>query len=317
MFSDDADRRRLEAILHPRIEAAMLAEGLRTATEVAILSANYVSARLREHYPTLYASENGHVAHECILDLRPLKDTSGVSAEDVAKRLIDYGFHAPTLSFPVAGTLMIEPTESETKSEIDRLCDALIRIRVAAINAFLQESIAGISLVALFVVPAIVYPFFRLANAVAGERLIGYIIARDKTGVFSQPADFPGGQLPRPGDYAVLAKLRVDQARQGELFLRRKGDARRLLAQEIDALPAHERQLQLAADGWRSPQSSLLLLKVTNVIGAVAVVVVGLAVSVVTPARAVPPAASRCSIARRRLWTSTPDGWARSARMGW
>ncbi|MEY2802120.1 MAG: Glycine cleavage system P-protein [Pseudomonadota bacterium] len=104
-------------------------EGLRQATEVAILSANYISKRLAGHYPTLYASENGHVAHECILDLRPLKDTSGVTAEDVAKRLIDYGFHAPTLSFPVAGTLMVEPTESETLEELDRFIDAMIAIR--------------------------------------------------------------------------------------------------------------------------------------------------------------------------------------------
>jgi len=107
----------------------MGAEGLRQATEVAILSANYVSVRLKDHYPTLYASPNGHVAHECILDLRPLKDTSGVTAEDVAKRLIDYGFHAPTLSFPVAGTLMVEPTESETLDELDRFIDAMIAIR--------------------------------------------------------------------------------------------------------------------------------------------------------------------------------------------
>ncbi|MCY1164530.1 aminomethyl-transferring glycine dehydrogenase [Polaromonas sp.] len=104
-------------------------EGLQQATEVAILSANYISARLKDHYPTLYASENGHVAHECILDLRPLKETSGVTAEDVAKRLIDYGFHAPTLSFPVAGTLMVEPTESETLDELDRFIDAMIAIR--------------------------------------------------------------------------------------------------------------------------------------------------------------------------------------------
>lgn len=107
----------------------MGAEGLTQATEVAILSANYISARLRDHYPTLYASANGHVAHECILDLRPLKETSGVMAEDVAKRLIDYGFHAPTLSFPVPNTLMVEPTESETLEEIDRFVDAMIAIR--------------------------------------------------------------------------------------------------------------------------------------------------------------------------------------------
>jgi glycine dehydrogenase len=107
----------------------MGAQGLTQATEVAILSANYISARLKDHYPTLYASANGHVAHECILDLRPLKDSSGVTAEDVAKRLIDYGFHAPTLSFPVAGTLMVEPTESETLDELDRFIGAMIAIR--------------------------------------------------------------------------------------------------------------------------------------------------------------------------------------------
>jgi len=107
----------------------MGAEGLKQATEVAILSANYISARLKDHYPTLYASRNGHVAHECILDLRPLKEASGVTAEDVAKRLIDYGFHAPTLSFPVPGTLMVEPTESETLDELDRFIGAMIAIR--------------------------------------------------------------------------------------------------------------------------------------------------------------------------------------------
>ena len=107
----------------------MGAKGLQAATETAILSANYISARLKDHYPTLYASPNGHVAHECILDLRPLKDTSGVTAEDVAKRLIDYGFHAPTLSFPVPGTLMVEPTESEPLAELDRFIDAMIAIR--------------------------------------------------------------------------------------------------------------------------------------------------------------------------------------------
>ncbi|MDB5858612.1 MAG: hypothetical protein JWQ76_2301, partial [Ramlibacter sp.] len=107
----------------------MGAQGLKQATETAILSANYISARLRDHYPTLYASKNGHVAHECILDLRPLKESSGVTAEDVAKRLIDYGFHAPTLSFPVPGTLMVEPTESETLEEIDRFIAAMVAIR--------------------------------------------------------------------------------------------------------------------------------------------------------------------------------------------
>ena len=116
----------------------MGSQGLRDATEVAILSANYIAARLADHYPVLYSSghaqlKGGGVAHECILDLRPLKDATGkdrgISAEDVAKRLIDYGFHAPTLSFPVAGTLMVEPTESEPLAELDRFCDAMIAIR--------------------------------------------------------------------------------------------------------------------------------------------------------------------------------------------
>jgi glycine dehydrogenase len=107
----------------------MGAAGLRRATQVALLSANYVARRLAPHFPTLYAGRNGLVAHECILDLRPLKDASGISAEDVAKRLMDYGFHAPTLSFPVPGTLMIEPTESEPLAELDRFVEAMIQIR--------------------------------------------------------------------------------------------------------------------------------------------------------------------------------------------
>ena len=112
----------------------MGAEGLQAATETAILSANYIAARLAPHYAIGFNGQvpgvaGGGVAHECILDLRPLKDSSGVSAEDVAKRLIDYGFHAPTLSFPVAGTLMVEPTESEPLAELDRFCDAMIAIR--------------------------------------------------------------------------------------------------------------------------------------------------------------------------------------------
>ena len=108
--------------------ALMGAAGLTRATEIAILNANYMAARLREHYPVLYSGRNGRVAHEFILDLRPFKG-AGVEAEDVAKRLMDFSFHAPTMSFPVPGTLMIEPTESESKAELDRLCDALITIR--------------------------------------------------------------------------------------------------------------------------------------------------------------------------------------------
>jgi glycine dehydrogenase len=104
-------------------------EGLKRATQVAVLSANYIAKRLEPHYPVLYTGPGGLVAHECIIDLRPLTRTTGVSVDDVAKRLIDYGFHAPTMSFPVAGTLMIEPTESEDLAELDRFCEAMIAIR--------------------------------------------------------------------------------------------------------------------------------------------------------------------------------------------
>ncbi|RLA48039.1 MAG: glycine dehydrogenase (aminomethyl-transferring) [Gammaproteobacteria bacterium] len=109
--------------------ALMGGAGLAQATRVAILNANYIAHRLKDHYPILYTGASGNVAHECILDIRPLKERSGISEEDIAKRLIDYGFHAPTMSFPVAGTLMVEPTESESLAELDRFCDALIAIR--------------------------------------------------------------------------------------------------------------------------------------------------------------------------------------------
>jgi glycine dehydrogenase len=107
----------------------MGAEGLTHASRIAILNANYVAKRLEEHYPVLYRGRNGTVAHECIVDLRPLRQSAGVEVEDAAKRLIDYGFHAPTVSFPVAGTMMIEPTESESLAELDRFCEAMIGIR--------------------------------------------------------------------------------------------------------------------------------------------------------------------------------------------
>ncbi|MEE4377210.1 MAG: aminomethyl-transferring glycine dehydrogenase [Candidatus Competibacteraceae bacterium] len=109
--------------------ALMGRDGLTEATRSAILNANYIAHRLAPHYPVLYTGPNGMVAHECILDLRPIKESTGISVDDVAKRLIDYGFHAPTMSFPVAGTLMIEPTESESKRELDRFCEAMISIR--------------------------------------------------------------------------------------------------------------------------------------------------------------------------------------------
>jgi len=104
-------------------------KGLTRATEIAILNANYIADRLQPHFPVLYRNARGRVAHECIVDPRPLKASSGVTVDDIAKRLIDYGFHAPTMSFPVPGTLMIEPTESESKAELDRFCDAMIAIR--------------------------------------------------------------------------------------------------------------------------------------------------------------------------------------------
>jgi glycine dehydrogenase len=107
----------------------MGADGLLKATKVAILSANYISQRLSGHFPTLYAGQNGLVAHECIIDIRPITAEVGVSVDDIAKRLIDYGFHAPTMSFPVAGTLMVEPTESENLAELDRFCEAMISIK--------------------------------------------------------------------------------------------------------------------------------------------------------------------------------------------
>ncbi|MEP6809975.1 MAG: glycine dehydrogenase (aminomethyl-transferring), partial [Chthoniobacterales bacterium] len=115
----------------------MGARGLADATKVAILNANYIAKRLDAFYPVLYKGARGQVAHECIVDLRQFK-TAGVEVEDVAKRLMDYGFHAPTVSFPVAGTMMIEPTESEAKPELDRFCDAMI-----SIHAEIQEVVSG------------------------------------------------------------------------------------------------------------------------------------------------------------------------------
>ncbi len=121
--------------------AMMGAEGLTEATKYAILNANYVAARLQPHYPVLYRGANGTVAHECIIDVRPLKE-AGIEVDDIAKRLMDYGFHAPTMSFPVAGTLMIEPTESESKAELDRFCEAMIAIReeIRAVEAGESDS---------------------------------------------------------------------------------------------------------------------------------------------------------------------------------
>ena len=119
--------------------AMMGEQGLRSATKIAILGANYIAKRLHPYYPVLYSGLNGYVAHECIIDIRPLKEETGISNEDIAKRLMDYGFHAPTMSFPVAGTLMIEPTESETLEEIERFCHAMI-----AIHGEIQQVAKGI-----------------------------------------------------------------------------------------------------------------------------------------------------------------------------
>jgi glycine dehydrogenase len=107
----------------------MGAAGLTKATQVAILNANYIAKRLEGHYPVLYKGKQGLVAHECIIDLRQFKKTAEIEVDDIAKRLIDYGFHPPTVSWPVAGTMMVEPTESESKQELDRFCDAMIAIR--------------------------------------------------------------------------------------------------------------------------------------------------------------------------------------------
>jgi glycine dehydrogenase len=123
--------------------AMMGADGLTAATEHALLAANYVAERLRAHYPVLYTGRNARVAHECILDLRPITKASGISVDDVAKRLVDYGFHAPTMSFPVPGTLMVEPTESEDLAELDRFCDAMIAIRAEIANVESGEWSAG------------------------------------------------------------------------------------------------------------------------------------------------------------------------------
>lgn len=116
--------------------AMMGSAGLTDATKVAILNANYIARRLEPYYPVLYKGESNLVAHECILDLRSLKKSASIEVEDVAKRLMDYGFHAPTISWPVAGTMMVEPTESESKEELDRFCEAMIAIRqeIAAIE---------------------------------------------------------------------------------------------------------------------------------------------------------------------------------------
>ena len=107
----------------------MGSEGLKLATQNAILNANYIAHKLKDHFPILYKGKNGNVAHECIIDIRKIKSETGITEEDIAKRLIDFGFHAPTMSWPVPGTMMIEPTESESLSEINKFCDSLIKIK--------------------------------------------------------------------------------------------------------------------------------------------------------------------------------------------
>jgi len=122
---------------------AMMGQRLKDATEVAILNANYMAGRLDNFFPVLYKGATGRVAHECIIDLRAFKEKAGIDVEDVAKRLIDFGFHAPTMSWPVPGTLMIEPTESESKSELDRFCDAMIQIHAEITAVANGETDAG------------------------------------------------------------------------------------------------------------------------------------------------------------------------------
>ena len=126
--------------------AMMGTQGLTAATEVAILNANYIANRLAPHYPVLYTGKNGLVAHECIIDLRVFKKSADIDVTDVAKRLMDYGFHAPTVSWPVLGTMMIEPTESESRAELERFCDALISIReeIAEIEAGIADQVDNV-----------------------------------------------------------------------------------------------------------------------------------------------------------------------------
>ena len=166
--------------------------GLRHATQVAVLNANYIAARLRDHYPVLYSGDDGLVAHECILDLRGLTAQTGVTVDDVAKRLVDYGFHAPTMSFPVAGTLMVEPTESEDLHELDRFCDAMIAIR---------EEIAGVA----------------RGDVAAADSVLRHAphTARDLAGKWDHSYDraaaaFPAGVV--PGDKYWPPVGRIDQA---------------------------------------------------------------------------------------------------------
>ncbi|MGN6752019.1 MAG: glycine dehydrogenase, partial [Intrasporangium sp.] len=166
--------------------------GLRHATQVAVLSANYIAARLRDHYPVLYSGDDGLVAHECILDLRGLTAETGVSVDDVAKRLIDYGFHSPTMSFPVAGTLMVEPTESEDLHELDRFCDAMIAIR---------EEIAAVGRGEVPAADSVLRHAPHTARDLAGEWDHGYDRAA---------AVFPAGVV--PGDKYWPPVGRIDQA---------------------------------------------------------------------------------------------------------
>ena len=113
----------------------MGSEGLKKASQVAIMNANYIAHKLNDSFPILYKGKNGNVAHECIIDIRKIKTETGITEEDIAKRLIDFGYHAPTMSWPVAGTMMIEPTESESKNELDQFCDALISIKKEIVDS--------------------------------------------------------------------------------------------------------------------------------------------------------------------------------------
>ena len=156
--------------------------GLAAATESAILAANYVAKRLEPHYPVLYSGPGGLVAHECILDLRPLKEASDVAVDDVAKRLIDYGFHAPTMSFPVAGTLMVEPTESESKAELDRFIEAMIAIRgeIRAIEDGRADRADNVLKHAPHTAAAVTADQWSHAVPARACRLSGRVVARDE-----------------------------------------------------------------------------------------------------------------------------------------
>ena len=213
-------------------------DGLREASKVAILNANYIAARLSNHFPTLYKGPSGLVAHECILDVRALKTSAGVEVGDIAKRLMDYGFHAPTVSFPVAGTMMVEPTESESKQEIDRFCDAMISIRkeIEEIEAGVMDRQDNLLKNAPHTAEALMasewnhpYPRERAAYPAWWVREHKFWPATGRID------DVFGNHTRPPGAEAVLAKFRANAARS-------------LKANAVGALELAVQQLGAAAD---------------------------------------------------------------------